>query len=152
MKNNFYKILMAITLTVLAYKGQCQILHPVRWSFASKRINKTEAVVFLKANIDDGWHIYSQMVGDGGPVKTTFNFNTSADYAVVGATTEPSPITKYEKVFGRDVSYFASSVVFQQKIKIRKGTAIVTGSLNFMTCNDRQCLPPEDVEFSIPVK
>ena len=29
--------------------------------------------------------------------------------------------------------------------------AAVKGQLEYMTCNDKKCLPPEDVDFSIPL-
>jgi hypothetical protein len=64
---------------------------------------------------------------------------------------EPTPITRNEKVFNMDVSFFEKSAIFQQKVKLKMGEAIVKGTLEYMTCNDKQCLPPEDIEFSIPV-
>jgi hypothetical protein len=65
---------------------------------------------------------------------------------------EPTPITKYEKVFSMNVGYFENSVVFQQKIKLKSAKATaVKGKLEFMTCNDSKCLPPDEVEFSIPL-
>lgn len=51
-----------------------QILHPAEWSYAAKKINSTEAVVFIKATLAGGWHIYGQHIADGGPVKTSFSF------------------------------------------------------------------------------
>jgi hypothetical protein len=33
-----------------------QIETPVKWSYAAKKINSKEAVVFIKATINDGWH------------------------------------------------------------------------------------------------
>jgi hypothetical protein len=131
---------------------KAQILTPVRWSFGSKRISKTEAVLFMKATIDDGWHIYSQTVKDGGPVKTAFTFPSATTYSLIGNTAEPTPVTRYEKVFSMNVSYFEKSVIFQQKIKLKNGQVSVKGQLEYMTCNDRQCLPPEDIDFNISVK
>jgi thiol:disulfide interchange protein DsbD len=51
-----------------------------------------------------------------------------------------------------EVGFFVNSVIFQQKIKLKAGQTTVSGQLEFMTCNDMQCLPPEDIDFSIPVK
>ena len=51
-----------------------------------------------------------------------------------------------------NVSYFGNGVTFQQKIKLNKGATTVKGKVEFMVCNDKQCLPPEEVSFSIPVK
>jgi thiol:disulfide interchange protein DsbD len=145
-------IFLSLVICFLAMHIRAQVLTPVHWSYGAKKVSNTQAVVFIKATIDQGWHVYSQFVKDGGPVKTTITFAPSKDYATVGATTEPKPTTVYEKVFSMDVSYFEGSVIFQQKVKLIKGQAIVKGTLEYMTCNNKQCLPPNDIEFSIPVK
>ena len=51
-----------------------------------------------------------------------------------------------------DVSYFESSVIFQQRVKLDAPAATVKGTLKFMVCNDQKCLPPETVNFEIPIK
>jgi hypothetical protein len=150
MKKFLFLALVLTTLTFLQTKAQ--ILTPVHWSYGAKKISPTEAVVFIKATIDNGWHVYSQTVKDGGPVKTTITFTPSKEYSTVGSTAEPAPITRMEKVFNMEVGFFENSVVFQQKIRLKAGKTIVKGSLEYMTCNDHQCLPPEDVEFSIPIE
>ena len=146
------KLSIAIIAIIFSLNAYSQILHPVKWSYASKKISKTEAMVFIKATIDDGWHIYSQNVKDGGPVKTSFRFNESKSYELIGNTMEPEPITKFDNAFGISVSYFEKSVIFQQKIKLKAVHAIVKGTLNYMTCNDTKCLPPEDVVFNIAIR
>lgn len=129
-----------------------QILNPVTWSYAAKKTGPNTATLFIKATIDQGWHLYSQFVKDGGPVKTTFTFPSSGNYTLVGKTTEPKAITRHESTFKMDVSYFEKTVVFQQQVKLKRKTATIKGSVEFMVCNDKQCLPPEQVDFSIPVK
>ncbi len=145
-------ITATVILFVFAVTAKAQVLTPVHWSYGAKKLNDNEAVVFIKATIDDGWHVYSQTVKDGGPVKTTITFPVSSEYILIGKTIEPTPITRNEKVFKMDVSFFEHEVIFQQKIKLKAGQATVKGTLEYMTCNDHQCLPPDDVEFSIPVK
>ncbi len=146
------KILLILGL-LLANQAHAQILTPVKWSYAAKKTSATEAVVLIRATIDEGWHIYSQTVKDGGPVKTSFTFPAAKGYTVVGKTIEPKPITKFEKTFGMNVSYFETSVTFQQKVKLKKaGPATIKGKLEYMTCNDQKCLPPEDLDFSVDVK
>ncbi|ARS40663.1 sugar transporter [Sphingobacteriaceae bacterium GW460-11-11-14-LB5] len=143
-------LLCAICL--ISISAYSQILKPVTWSYAAKRTSATTATLFIKATVDQGWHLYSQFVKDGGPVKTTFTFPSSGTYSLVGYTTEPKAVTKYESTFKMDVSYFEKSVIFQQKVKLKGKTATVKGSVEFMVCDDKQCLPPEQVDFSIPVK
>ncbi len=129
-----------------------QLEDPVTWSYVAKKTSATEAIVYIKANIEDGWHLYSQNVKPGGPTKTTFTFAKSKDYTLVGATAEPKPINKFEKVFNMNVPYFADQVVFQQKVKLNKGVTTVKGKVEFMVCDDTKCLPPNEIEFSVPVK
>jgi hypothetical protein len=147
-KSGIVILSMFATLAVKA-----QILKPVKWSYGSKRLSPTEAVVFLKADIDPGWHVYSQHVPDGGPVKTSFIFLSSTAYLIDGPVTEPHPVVKFEKVFNMNVSYFGTHVIFQQKVKLKTSRPVtLKGTLEYMTCNDRQCLPPEDIDFTIEIK
>lgn len=145
--------ILLFTLLLTSVAGAfAQIETPVTWSYAAKKVSKTEAIVYLKATIDNGWHIYSLNQKAGGPVKTTVTFEASKDYTKVGVTTEPKPIVKYEKVFSMNVNYFEKQVIFQQKVKIPKGSAAVKGKIEFMVCNDSKCLPPDEVSFSVQVK
>ncbi|ASU32355.1 protein-disulfide reductase DsbD domain-containing protein [Mucilaginibacter xinganensis] len=146
------KILLAAVALVLSFGAKAQIESHVKWSYAAKRISATEAVVFLKATIDDKWHIYGLDVKDGGPIKTSFTFAASKDYSPIGKPVQPAPIKKYESTFKMDVTYFEKSVIFQQKIKLKSANAsVIKGQLEYMTCNDQKCLPPEDIDFSIPL-
>lgn len=147
------RITLILSLVFFTALGAfAQLENPVSWSYGAKKISKTEAVVLIKATIEDGWHLYSQHVKPGGPSKTVISFAKSKDYTLVGATAEPKPISKFEKVFNMNVPYFQNEVVFQQKVKLNKGTTVVKGKVEFMVCDDKQCLPPNDVSFSIPIK
>ncbi len=140
-------VLLFLSITV-----NSQILKPVKWAYLAKKISKTDAVVAIRATIDNGWHIYSQNIAEGGPIKTTFKFTPAKAYKLNGKTTEPKPVVKFEKTFDMNVSYFEKSVTFTQKIKLTGPTATVKGTVEFMVCDDSQCLPPETVDFSINVK
>jgi len=118
----------------------------------SKKNQQYRSCCVFKGDYRGGWHIYSQTVKDGGPIKTSFTFSPSREYSLIGQTTEPTPVTKYETSFSMNVSYFEKSVIFQQKIKLKSANVTaVKGKLEYMTCNDKKCLPPEDIDFSIPL-
>jgi DsbC/DsbD-like thiol-disulfide interchange protein len=147
------RITLILTLVLFSAVGAfAQLEKPVTWAYKAVKTSKTEAIVYVKATIDEGWHIYSQNVKSGGPTKTIFTFSPSKDYALVGKTTEPKAITTFEKTFKMNVSYFENEVVFQQKVKLNKGETVVKGKVEFGVCNDKQCLPPDEVAFSVPVK
>ncbi|WDF77183.1 protein-disulfide reductase DsbD family protein [Mucilaginibacter sp. KACC 22773] len=145
-------ILLSLLLLGGIFTTKAQILQPVHWSYAAKKINATEAVLFFKANIDGGWHVYSQYLKEGGPVPTSFSFKPSKDYMLTGKTSEPKPVVRMEKVFDMEVGFFENEVIFQQKIKLKNKQTTVSGTISYMTCNDQKCLPPSDAEFSIAIK
>ncbi|RZK41827.1 MAG: sugar transporter [Pedobacter sp.] len=139
-------------LTVITFSGYGQILKPVTWSYVAKKTSPTTATIFLKANVEEGWHLYSQFVKPGGPVKTTFTFAKDKAYSLIGNTIEPKPIQKFEPMFQMTISYFSGPVIFQQKVKFTGKNPVVKGKVEYMVCDDSQCLPPEEVEFSIAIK
>ncbi|TKC04220.1 protein-disulfide reductase DsbD N-terminal domain-containing protein [Pedobacter frigoris] len=144
--------LVIILLLFLKMGANAQIEKPIKWSYAAKRISPTEVLLYLKADIAVGWHIYSVNQKEGGPERTNFSFLFSKDFSVIGKIQEPKPVKKHEEVFDMDVFYFEKSVLFTQKIKLNKGEAVVKGKVSFMACTDKECLPPDEVEFSIPIK
>lgn len=144
----------AIIILIIACSGfslKAQILHPVKWSYSTMKVSKTEAIVLLKVSIADGCHSYSAYQ-KRSPTPTSFNFLASKEFELSGRIIEPKPVIKREDIFGMDVSYFEHEVIFQQKIKLKAWLAFVIGSLNFMVCNDQKCLFLETINFNIPVK
>lgn len=148
MKKNLILFLICSFFTL---KGFGQIYHPLKWSYAAKKTSKTEAVVFVKATLEKGWHLYSQFVERGGPQPTKFTFEKSNTYILAGDTKEPKAIVRLEPTFMMEVGFFENSVIFQQKVKLNGKKAVVKGKVKFMVCNDKMCLPPDEVEFTINI-
>ena len=147
------KLLLLIGVLMLSVVANARIETPVRWAHGSKRTSATETMILLRARIQPGWHIYSQIVNEGGPIKTSFTFASSKRYTLVGKTIEPTPKTKYEEGFKMNVGYFEKEVVFQQKIRIKSTSSTeVKGVLEYAVCNKIGCLPPEELAFNIPIK
>ena len=144
-------LIAAVVLTMSAAVAQIQ--NPVKWSVASKKLNSKEAVVFIKATIQSGWHIYAQNVPDGGPFSTTFAFKNSKDFSLNGKPVENVKAkSKYEDVFKMNVPYFNNEVIFQQKVKLNGKQATVSGTVEYMACDKNQCLPPDEYNFTVTIK
>lgn len=140
----------AFIVALLLLTGQlyAQVLEPVKWSFSVKNETSDEATLVLSATIEKHWHLYSQFIKDGGPVPTSFTFKPSGDYKSIGKVKEPKPIEMYDKNFDMDLLYFNDKVSFTQKIKkLNNQPFTVTGTLEYMTCDDEKCLPPSEVDF-----
>ncbi len=122
----------------------------IKWSYTAKETADNEYDLFLTATIQSGWVIYSQNIGKGGPLPTSFRFDKNT-IQLIGSVSESSEHTKsgIDPTFKIPVTKYLESVIFTQHIKTLKPTKNVTGSLRFLACNDKKCLPPTDVSFSI---
>lgn len=115
---------------------------------SSKQISDTEVELIFKASIDEPWHLYSQDIPMAPPA-TTFNFDSIVGYERIGEVSETESISEYDANFDMTLKYFAKEATFIQKIKLLTTDQVeIKGYINFMSCNDTQCLPPADEDFS----
>src|SRR5690606_13449329 len=87
---------------------------------------------------------YSQNVPEDGPIPTTFVFESSEAYALVGETTEDEGHEVDDPVFMMRIKYFEDKAVFKQRVKFISNPETIRGSVEFMVCDDSRCLPPND--------
>jgi thiol:disulfide interchange protein len=146
MKNS--RLLFLGFLIFIVHALSAQILEPVKWSFSSKKLSEHTYELRFKATIDSRWHLYSQDIPMAPPA-TTFHFTKNNDYQLIDTVLElGNVIQEFDKNFNMELKYYADSAVFVQKVKLHSDGAKVTGNLNFMCCDDTQCLPPQDIDFS----
>ena len=153
------KKFLGIVLLFFCFAAQAQftdpnakIFDPVKWSYSSEKINDKEYDLLLTAKIEKGWHLYSQFIEEGGPIPTSFKFNSSAAYRLIGKVTEsPKPITAFDKNFNMEIAWHKNQAVFKRRISLNKPITAITGVLEFMVCDDQRCLPPAEVEFEVPL-
>lgn len=111
--------------------------------------------VRIIAAIDNDWHIYSQATPEGGPSPTVIKFKPNSLVLSGGKVKEVGKLHKERsETFGVDVLSYDTKVEFVQIVKLKKsGTKTsLSGKVEFMACNENQCLPPEEIEFNIPLK
>jgi hypothetical protein len=146
------KYLSVFFMLMIAGAVNAQINNPVIWSYSAKKIADKTYELHMTAIIDDKWHVYAQDAGEG-PEPTKFVFATNPLIQLDGKVREDGTLEKvYDKNFNSVLKYYEKKVDFVQKIKLRSSVAtVVKGTLTFMVCNDRLCLPPKDVPFSIKI-
>lgn len=131
--------------------AMAQIEEPVKWSFSAVSLGENKAEIKMVADIQPGWHVYSQFIEEGGPVPTSFTFVPSKDYALIGKVTEsPKAKSSFDNNFKMTIAWHEKQVVFKQLVKVNKASSI-KGTVEFMVCNDQKCLPPEELEFKLPL-
>ncbi len=149
------KKLINLFIFLLAFSNHinAQIFNPVSWNTSVEKVSESEFDLVITATIESGWHVYSQNIGDDGPIPTSFRFEASEkEYRLIGKTTEGEGHEGFDKVFEMDIKYFENNAIFKQRVNLLTDKKIsIKGILEFMVCNDESCLPPTevDLEFSL---
>lgn len=147
------KILFSLIVSFLAFAVYAQIQEPVKFKTELKNVSATEVEIVFTASIEQGWHVYSTDLGDGGPISATFNTDNLTGAQLDGKLRPVGKeIASFDKLFEMDVRYFEHTAQFVQKLKLTGGDYQVTGYLEYGACNDENCLPPTQVEFSFSGK
>ncbi len=143
---------LSLILLIMAFTVSAQISNPVKWTYTAKKMADKIYELHLTASIDGNWHLYAQDAGEG-PEPTTITFTANPLISFDGKVKEIGKLEKsFDKNFNSVLKYYAKKVDFVQKIKIKSSIAtVVKGNVSFMVCNDRHCLPPRDVPFTINV-
>ncbi len=130
-----------------------QVFEPVKWVTSTEKVSETEYVLISTATIDSGWHLYSQVVPDGGPIPTSFTYKTNSDFSLISNTTEEEGHTVDDPVFDMRIKFFEDKAEFRQRITVvNKELSIVEGEVEFMVCDDEKCLPPGYVDLQFNLK
>jgi len=141
------KKIITLIFVVLVAIANAQIHNPVKWKTAVEKISDNEYYLVATASIEAGWKLYAQNIPPKGPIPTSFAFEKSANFELMGKTEESKPIQKHDKVFDMEIAYFHNQAVFKQRIKIVKPITSIKATVEFMSCDDSNCLSPDTVDL-----
>lgn len=149
------KLISSIMLALIALVAQAQILTPVKWKIKlDDKGGAPEKEIVFTATADKGWHLYDMNLPEGGPVSTSFTFETLNGAELIGQPV-PSvkPTTVYDEQFAMNLRWYPGTVSFIQKLKVTDPAKFkAEGEVEFMACNDETCLPPDQIPFSFDKK
>ena len=149
------KLISSIMLALIALVAQAQILTPVKWKIKlDDKGGAPEKEIVFTATADKGWHLYDMNLPEGGPVSTSFTFETLNGAELIGQPV-PSvkPPTVYDEQFAMNLRWYPGTVSFTQKLKVTDPAKFkAEGEVEFMACNDETCLPPDQIPFSFDKK
>lgn len=149
------KLISSIMLALIVLVAQAQILTPVKWKIKlDDKGGAPEKEIVFTATADKGWHLYDMNLPEGGPVSTSFTFETLNGAELIGQPV-PSvkPTTVYDEQFAMNLRWYPGTVSFTQKLKVTDPAKFkAEGEVEFMACNDETCLPPDQIPFSFDKK
>ncbi len=149
------RFVLGLSILLLGMGLNAQVIRDaVTWSRSVEDKSPTEKVLVFTATVKDPWHLYGTELPKGGPTPTHLLVDKIEGAELVGGlTSTQKPIEKYDPNFEMTLRFFSGKVTFRQKIRITdpKKFAFV-GAIRYMACNDEQCLPPANWEFTIQPK
>jgi hypothetical protein len=147
-------LIIAIAALFTVGVASAQLANPVSWTYTSKKISDNVYEVQMTATIQPGWHLYSQtQPKDAIASPTSISFNKNPLVEFDGKIKEIGKLEKFkDEELDVSANQYSKQVMFTQKIKLKgKAKTAVTGKVNFQTCDDKKCLPPKTVNFSISI-
>jgi hypothetical protein len=129
---------------------------PVHFSYRAEKVNDKSYAIHITANIEEGWHIYSQnqpKQAISQPTKIVFTKNPL--FTWTGSLTEKGNKEKYEDKVADIIQYqYGGTVEFVQTVTLRNPTAksAINGSITYQACTDEMCQQPQTVPFSISIE
>jgi hypothetical protein len=145
------KKIFALALIVMA-SLVVRAQNPVTWSFSAKKIADQTYEIHMTANIQSGWHLYSQVQPDNAVANpTAFTINNNPLFTLDGKIKEEGKMEKFNDArLDIGAHQYSNKVDFVQVVKLKtaKAKTNVAGKVEFQTCNDEKCLPPKTVTFS----
>ena len=149
------RFVLGLSVLLLGMELNAQVIRDaVTWSRSVEDKSPTEKVLVFTATVKDPWHLYGTELPKGGPTPTHLLVDKIEGAELVGGlTSTQKPIEKYDPNFEMTLRFFSGKVTFRQKIRITdpKKFAFV-GAIRYMACNDEQCLPPANWEFTVQPK
>lgn len=148
------KIAVTVVLAFLSVMAFAQMPNPVSWTYEAKKVTADTYEVILTAKVESPWHIYSQNTGSGGPIPTKVSFKKNPLIMTAGKVKEVGRLEKvYDNNFKTDVLFFSGKVQFVQTVKMKsKAKTNLSGTVEYMVCDDSQCLPPTKKSFELKLQ
>ena len=143
----FLLVIVAAISSVVAF---AQPIDPVAWNSSVEEVAEGEYRIVIKANVEQGWHIYDLGPYElGGPMATAFTFEPSSDYELVGGVEAQGELVRhYDDIYEMEIGYYEGEVVFSQVVK--SAGAKIVASVEYMACNDENCITAEsDFTFNV---
>ena len=142
---------LVFAITMVFFLGAVSAQQKISWTYSAKKLANNKYEIHIVATPPKGWHIYSQLTPDGGPVPTTFKFNNNALLSLQGKVAEKGKvITYFDENFKVNVKYFESKADFVQIVTLKGSIKTnLSGEVESMICNDKTCMPPTTEKFNV---
>ena len=143
------RITLFLSLNIYMLAAVAQFQNPVTFTATQKKTADNAVEIVFQGTIDAGWHVYGTDIADGGPTRAELTIEKQKGLKPDGKLRATGKVQKMmDEMFDMEVSYMEGTATFVQRFTIAEPEYEVTGYLTYGACNDENCIPPTNVEFS----
>jgi DsbC/DsbD-like thiol-disulfide interchange protein len=153
------RVYLVLTFILCAVGPAQAPLQPVSWTASAsvesdlKRGSRT--TLDVKAEIQDGWHVYGLHQAADGPTPLHIAVDENEVVQNSGVINGTRPLKQRDASFGVETETYTHSLVLHLPVQVKQhaaaGNQSVPVSVRFQSCNDRICLPPKTVHLAVPI-
>ncbi len=119
MKKLLILLLWLPIISAAQFGGNEQIVNPLKWHSSVEKTGKNTYNLIFEADIEDGWHLYSQFNDPMGSLPIGFEWkDAKGKYEVIGKAKEIGTHKEYNKVFKVTETFFSGHAKLIQPIKV----------------------------------
>lgn len=146
------KCLFTLSLIFAALAMNAQISNPVIWNYKAVKVSDKTYDIYATAVLEKKWHIYAQEAGEG-PEPTSVTFAKNPLVKLEGKVKEVGNLEKaFDPNFNSTLKFYSNEVSFVQRVKMKStASTVLKGTVSYMVCDDKKCLPPKDLPFSVKI-
>ncbi len=142
-------LMLLVSLSSMAQSGT-----KVNWTYTVKKLSDKQYELKLTATVMPGWHLYSQVQSKEAialPTKISFAKNPLVVFN--GTIKEVGKLIEdFDKATQSKSRFYSNKVEFIQVVTLKsKVKTVVNGNVEFMVCDDKQCLPPDELKFTFRI-
>src|SRR6478735_8914788 len=149
---HFY--LLVIFLLAHGFNGfsQSGSVQPVKWTFTASKADDSKVQIRMKADIVDGWKLFSTRASDDEP-NTRVIPDTTDKFTVISINEEGNLKQEKEPLFDNLlVRYFQKEVLVEVILVIPQGQHEIVGSIDYMALKGDEVIGPLPAPFRFVIQ
>lgn len=120
----------------------------VKWTFTSEKIGEGEYTLKFKANISEGWKLFSTSMGDDDPnTRVVLDSISDVRAAIAGIGYEGKELKAPEPLLdNQEIKFFEKETVITLQVKFKGPLNDLKGTINYFILKGEE-INPEETEF-----
>jgi thiol:disulfide interchange protein DsbD len=147
-------LFLSLSFFAITFVSNAQMADPIKWAYTSKKIADKTYEIHLTATVQNTWHLYSQTQPADAinqPTEIIFKKNPLINFDGKVKEVGKMQLFKDEKL-KISANQYADKVDFVQLVKLKANVKTnIVGSVEYQTCDDKKCLPPKKIDFTVAI-